>query len=128
MTSAGLTVCTPPDPLNSNLTWKKATWTPYTLTATSTDFTEFSMPELDGAEEIVGFIGSSTRMFPLHLYMFGAAQNIICEFDTRLLMSNDNYNYSVAFSYDKVNKKVGFRQSAKGTQTTFQTLQEIWYR
>ena len=115
--------------LNSNLAWKQVTtWTPLTPSATGTDFTEVSVPVLDGATEIIGFIGSSTNMFPLHLYMCGSAQNIVSEFDTHLLLSNNNYDYSVAFRYDKTNKKVGFRQSAKGSSASFQTLQEIWYR
>ena len=115
--------------LNSNLAWKQVTtWTAYTPSATSTDYYEVSVPVLDGATEIVGFVGSNTNMYPLHLYMCGSAQTIVCEFDTHMTLSSTNWDSSVAFRYDKSSKKVGFRQSAKGTSASFQTLQEIWYR
>lgn len=109
------------------MTWKKATWTPLTLQAVSTNFTEVSVPELDGATEIVGYIGNSTNMFPLYLNMCGTAQNIVCEYDPRVT-TQENYAYCLAFRYDRTNKKVGFRQTAKGSDASLQTLQEIWYR
>ena len=109
------------------MTWKKATWTPLTLQAVSTNFTEVIVPELDGATEIVGYIGNSTNMFPLYLNMCGSAQNIVCEYDPRVT-SQENYAYCLAFRYDRINKKVGFRQTMKGTDASLQTLQEIWYR
>ncbi len=86
------------------------------------------MAELAGADEIVGFTGSSSEMTPLHLILCGSADKITVELDTHLLISNNNYDTSIAFRFDKSNNKIGFRQSAKGSSANFKTLQEIWYR
>lgn len=115
--------------LNSNLAWKQVTtWTAYTPSATGTEYYEVSVPVLDGATEIVGFIGSSSSMYPLHLHTCGSGQYIIFEQDVHMLLSGNTYDYSVALRYDKTNKKIGFRQSAKGQSANFITLREIWYR
>ena len=90
------------------------------------------MPELDGAEEIVLFVASaasSTTYMPVYL-------NTSCTADTVQLLtaqlffgpSNTGYDNYIAFKYTKSTKKVGYRQTYKGTNGSWIGIKEIWYR
>ena len=121
-----------PTPVDGATSWKKATWTVWYPTTTSTDYQDFSMPELEGATEIVAFIGASgtTHCTAIHLMTFGTARDIyVKELNTKTLAStNDVYNFSVSLRYDKTTHKLGYRQSYKGSSASYQGILEVWYR
>lgn len=118
--------------LNDKIEWKKVTFTAWYPSTTTTNFQEFSMPELANATEIVGFVGASgsTQMTAIHLMTFGQARSIYTkELDLKILAtSNDTYNYSVALKYDKTTYKLGYRQTYKGSNASYMGLLEVWYK
>ena len=118
--------------LNDKIEWKKATFTAWYPNSTTTNFQEFSMPELANATEIVGFVGASgsTQMTAIHLMVFGQVRSIYTkELDLKILAtSNDTYNYSVSLKYDKTTYKLGYRQSYKGSNASYIGLLEVWYK
>lgn len=113
------------------MTWKQATWTPAYPSATSADFTEVAVNELDGAEEILLFIGSSSTTTYQPVYM-----NTKCSADTVQVLtaqqffgpSNTAYDAYVGYKYTKSTKKIGYRQTYKGTNAVWLGIREIWYR
>lgn len=118
--------------INDRYSWKKATWTAWYPSSTTTNFHEVSMPELANAKEIIGFLGSSGGAFLTSIYMpiFGEARSIFSnELAIKLFASGDEgYNYSVGLRIDKTTNKLGYRQTYKGTSASYIGLIEVWYR
>ncbi len=117
--------------LNSKLTWKKATWTPAYPSAASADFTEVVVNELDSAEEILLFIGSSssTSFQPVYLNTTTSA-DVVTVYTAQQFFgpSNTTYDAYIGYKYTKSTKKIGYRQTFKGTNASWLGIREIWYR
>ena len=120
-----------PTPVDGATSWKKASFTPWYPSATSTSYQDFVVPELAGATEIVALTGTSSGASyeEICLHLFGGRDTISAEYDIKILaVSNDTYNYSLGLKYTKSTTTLGYRQTYMGTNSSYRGIIEVWYR